>query len=97
MADGELRLKGEYSSELTPRERQVVLYLCLGMKEAAVAHELGICPATVHSHITRVHRKLDVSSRGLLVAIAIVRGVICVEDLRRLLNRTADCGASHTA
>lgn len=91
MAENDIRLKGEYRSELTPREKQVVLYLCLGMKESAVARELGICPATVHSHITRVHRKLDVSSRGLLVAMAIVRGVICVDDLRELLNGTADC------
>lgn len=96
MAD-DSRLKGEYRSDLTPREKQVVLYLCLGMKEAAVARELGICPATVHSHITRVHRKLDVQSRGLLVAVAIVRGVICVSDLARLLNGTADCETANTA
>lgn len=96
MADSQ-KLKGEYSTDLTLRERQVVLYLCLGMKEAAVARELGICPATVHSHITRVHRKLDVSSRGLLVAVAIVRGVITVEELQRLLNGTGDCTAAQAA
>lgn len=96
MVDGQ-KLKGEYSTDLTLRERQVVLCLCLGMKEAAVARELGICPATVHSHITRVHRKLDVSSRGLLVAVAIVRGVITVEELKKLLNGTGDCTASVTA
>lgn len=87
------RLRGELSNELTRREKQVVLLLCLGMKEATVAQRLGICPATVHSHITRVHRKLRVTSRGLLVARAIVEGAICIDELAAALNRSDACEA----
>jgi DNA-binding NarL/FixJ family response regulator len=85
------KLRGELSDKLTQREKQVVLLLCLGLKEAAVAHHLHICPATVHSHITRVHRKLGVTSRGLLVARAIVEGAICIEELAAALNRSDAC------
>jgi len=90
-AVSDVRLKGEYAKELTRREREVVILLCLGMKESAVAHKLGICSATVHSHITRVHRKLEVSSRGKLVATAIVLGVVQVDELAKLLNEIGDC------
>lgn len=92
----QVKLRGEYPDKLTHREKEVVLLLCLGLKESAAARMLGICPATVHSHITRVHRKLGVTSRGRLVACAIVNGIVCIDELAEALRRTADCDCRET-
>ena len=55
---------------LSPRERQILEGLCNGLKDAAIAHRLSMPTNTVRSHLTRLHRKLNVNCRaGLLVRI----------------------------
>lgn len=48
---------------LSQRERQIVQLIFDGHKEASIARELGISVHTVHSHIGRLHRKLNVRDR----------------------------------
>lgn len=48
---------------LSERERQVVHGLFEGKTESRIAAELKISARTVHSHLERIYRKLDVHER----------------------------------
>jgi DNA-binding CsgD family transcriptional regulator len=54
--------------ELSPREREVLRMLCLGMSNRQIAEQLGVSPETVKTHVSGVLRKLRVESRGQAVA-----------------------------
>jgi len=55
---------------LSGRELQVVQGLFDGKTEARIGADLGISPRTVHTHLERLFRKLDVHDRvGLVVRI----------------------------
>lgn len=56
---------------LTAREQEVLDLLVLGKSVRVIAEELGRSPHTVHDHVKSLHRKLDASSRGELVARAL--------------------------
>lgn len=70
---GERGLGGEVSEEkarelgLSPRERDIVNCLLLGLDNNAIAGKLFIAPSTVKTHFTRIFRKLGVASRLELV------------------------------
>ncbi|MYL07399.1 MAG: helix-turn-helix transcriptional regulator [Gemmatimonadales bacterium] len=49
---------------LSPREAEITQRVFDGLGEAAIARDLGISPATVHTYVGRLYRKLDVRSRG---------------------------------
>jgi DNA-binding CsgD family transcriptional regulator len=49
---------------LTPRERQVLLLVASGRTNADVAHELGVRPPTIKTHLERAYRKLGVAGRS---------------------------------
>lgn len=53
---------------LTEREHQILNLLIRGHSVRAIADELGRSPHTVHDHVKSLHRKLDASSRGALIA-----------------------------
>ena len=55
-------------SKLSPRLRQVLDGFKAGLSEKQVAGNLGISRATVHNHVSRLHRVMGVSSRGELLA-----------------------------
>ena len=46
--------------DLTDREMQIIRGLLDGKREDAIADELGISHHTVHAHLGRVYRKLNV-------------------------------------
>lgn len=48
---------------LSERETEVARLVLLDLKEFAIARALDISPHTVHTHLDRMYRKLDVSSR----------------------------------
>jgi len=48
---------------LSAREREVLRYIARGYAYKEVAHELGISPKTVETHVSAVLRKLQLSSR----------------------------------
>lgn len=58
---------------LSEREQQVLLGLLDGLTEKQVAHHLGLSLPTVHTHVGKIYRKLQVNSRAELLARA-VRG-----------------------
>lgn len=64
---------------LTPRERQVLAWLCAGHSSKAIAADLGIMPRTVESYINNMRLKLGAVNRTHLVAIAIGCG-LCAAD-----------------
>ena len=52
---------------LSPREAEIVQRLSLDESEDSIGHQLGISRHTVHSHLERLYRKLDVTSRTQVV------------------------------
>lgn len=56
---------------LTHREQVILQHLLLGKSVREIAAELGRSPHTVHDHVKSLHRKLNASSRGELVARAL--------------------------
>lgn len=61
----------ESSHWLTAREQIILQHLLLGKSVREIAEELGRSPHTVHDHVKSLHRKLNASSRGELVARAL--------------------------
>ena len=56
---------------ISPREQTVLEQLILGKSVKQIADDLGRSPHTVHDHVKALHRKLNASSRGELVARAL--------------------------
>ena len=56
---------------LTAREQQVLEQLTLGRSVREIAEGFGRSPYTVHDHVKSLHRKLNASTRGELVARAL--------------------------
>ncbi|MCP3471449.1 LuxR family transcriptional regulator [Bradyrhizobium sp. CCGUVB1N3] len=74
-----LRLKGVPSQPehpLSPREREVLTFVALGMTSAAIAARLSITERTVIAHIAHCCRKLGAATRTQAVAIAVRDGII---------------------
>jgi DNA-binding CsgD family transcriptional regulator len=55
------------SLQLSEREAQVVGLILRDESEAAIATQLGISSHTVHTHLERLYRKLNVTSRCQVV------------------------------
>jgi DNA-binding CsgD family transcriptional regulator len=54
---------------LSPRETEVSTLIFSGKSEREIADLLSISVHTVHSHLERMHRKLNVHTRGELVVV----------------------------
>lgn len=63
------------SETLTAQERQIAAEVALGRSNREVAAALFISPKTVEMHLTRVYRKLGVSSRARLVRLVAEGGL----------------------
>jgi DNA-binding CsgD family transcriptional regulator len=55
------------SLNLSPREAQIVREMFDDQTEFAMARNLGIARSTIHTHVERLHRKLRVTDRSLLL------------------------------
>ena len=56
--------------QLTPRELDIVRCFLLGKSEIGVGRDLGISTNTVHTHLGRIYKKLEVRSiAGLILRI----------------------------
>ena len=68
-----IRGKGEESSRrhrhLTPREREVLLWVGRGKSNAEIAAILGLKPATVSKHLERIYPKLGVENRTAAISL----------------------------
>ena len=69
--------------ELTPRESDVLEQIAHGHSNKEIAVELAISEATVKTHINSLLGKLGVSDRTQAVTMALQRGIVPLESLRK--------------
>jgi two-component system response regulator FixJ len=60
---------------LSPREREVLEALLIGLSNKSIAYELGISPRTVEIHRARVMEKMGVHSLSELVRMGLAAGL----------------------
>lgn len=79
-ADAEVVVRGTSpepeTSDLTPREAEVLSYLADGWSNEEIADRLGIGARTVRYHLDGLYRKLGVGRRTEAVREAITRGYL---------------------
>jgi DNA-binding NarL/FixJ family response regulator len=61
--------EGRTLARLTNREQEIADRIATGATTNAIGRALSISPRTVEAHISRIYRKLEVSSRAALVAL----------------------------
>lgn len=67
--------------ELTPREREVLRRLALGLSNKEIADALCISEETVKTHVGSVLAKLQVENRAQAIVQALRRGLVTLEEL----------------
>jgi len=77
------RQESSSGKELTPRESEIVRYVCSGMKNIEVAERLEITESTVKTHLNNIFQKLGVRDRLELTHYAIKTGMVAVIDRSR--------------
>ena len=77
------RQESSSGKELTPRESEIVRYVCSGMKNIEVAERLAITESTVKTHLNNIFQKLGVRDRLELTHYAIKTGMVPVLDRSR--------------
>jgi len=65
---------------ITEREKEIIGHVCQGCRNKEIASRLFVSEQTVKAHLNRVFRKLNVSSRSQLVALAVNNRVNPVRD-----------------
>jgi DNA-binding CsgD family transcriptional regulator len=83
-------------TRLTHREQQVLEHLALGKSVKQIAADLARSPHTVHDHVKSLHRKLNASSRGELIARALGHLAACNRKSRPSLRRDEEFGGTPT-
>ena len=72
-----LQLVADASSpKLTPREREVLELLRVGMTNKDIAAALGVAPGTVKTHVQELLEKLGATGRAEAVNLALQRGLL---------------------
>lgn len=66
-------------SKLTPREREVLQALAEGLGDKEIAERLYVGTGTVHSHVTSILAKLEVSSRLQALVFAVRHGAVTID------------------
>ena len=70
-------------SGLSTRQLAIVQAIIDGLHEDSIGARLGLSPSTVHTHATRLHRKLDVHDRTSLVVRVFVAHLICEREVSK--------------
>lgn len=65
---------------LTPREREIIRHVALGLRNAEVAKKLFISEQTVKTHLNNVFQKLSLRDRVELTLYAARAGIIGVHE-----------------
>lgn len=63
-------------SELTPREREILTLVGLGLSNDEIANRLVISPTTAKTHVNRTMMKLSARERAQLVVVAYETGLV---------------------
>jgi DNA-binding NarL/FixJ family response regulator len=63
-------------TDLTPREREVLLLVAAGMGNANIGERLGISKSTVKYHLGAVFEKLGVHTRAEAVTMGLRKGIV---------------------
>lgn len=66
--------------ELTPREKDVLSWLALGLSNRKIAARLNINERTVKSHVSAILAKLNAANRTQAVMVALEQGLISLDD-----------------
>src|SRR5215208_1917862 len=69
-------LKGEREHGLSPRELEILRYICDGMSNRAIAEKLGLSVNTVAVHRANIMKTLNVHKTAELVVYAIQNGLV---------------------
>jgi DNA-binding NarL/FixJ family response regulator len=74
----EVQLAGKApdAARLSRREKEILQKVAYGATTKEVAHDLGISPHTVKTHLERIFEKLGANDRAQAVAIAIRSGLV---------------------
>ena len=66
---GNISQKGRIS-HITSREQEVIACICQGLSNKEIARRLTLSPHTVRAHLNTIFKKLNVTSRSKLLALA---------------------------
>jgi DNA-binding NarL/FixJ family response regulator len=72
----QLAEKAPETAQLSKREKEILQKVAYGATTKEVAHDLGISPHTVKTHLERIFEKLGANDRAQAVAIAIRGGLV---------------------
>jgi DNA-binding NarL/FixJ family response regulator len=61
---------------LTPKEREVMIYVARGFRNREIAEELGISVKTLETHMKHIFDKLGVASRHEVIYWAFLHGIV---------------------
>ena len=76
--------EGPDPTDLTQREREVLVHIAEGCSNKEIATNLGVGVRTVETHRERIMRKLNIHSIAGLTRFAIAKGMVTLrEDIRR--------------
>ena len=64
------------AGELTPREREVVVLIALGLSNEEIARKIYISPSTAKTHAARAMTKVGARDRAQLVVFAYQAGLV---------------------
>jgi two-component system nitrate/nitrite response regulator NarL len=71
---------GPSPSQLTNREREVLVQIAEGLSNKEIASQLGVGVRTVETHRERIMRKLDIHSVAGLTKFAISKGLVTLRE-----------------
>jgi DNA-binding NarL/FixJ family response regulator len=72
--------RGDKTTHLTKREREVVTLVGAGLRNSQIAARLSISEVTVRNHLTSTFRKLELENRFQLVIYAFQHGLATLPD-----------------
>ena len=68
--------RGPEASDLSPREREILIVVARGMTNAEIAARLDLSEHTVKRHVTNILTKLELHNRAAAAAFAVQRGLL---------------------
>ena len=71
---------GPSATDLSNREREVLIHIAEGMSNKEIASRLGVGVRTVETHRERIMRKLNIHSVAGLTRFAITKGLITLRE-----------------